>query len=94
MISLYSSTLVAGGQDNNRQYTKTSNAYMLVYVRLSDWSRIMSEPSESDLDDGLRSRFAVSARDEVVCSRFFHPMYMFHVVVHGMCEIYQDFRIS
>ena len=54
----------------------------------------MSEPSESDLDDGLRSRFAVSARDEVVCSRFFHPMYMFHVVVHGMCEIYQDFRIS
>jgi hypothetical protein len=39
---------------------KFSNAYMLVYVRESDWSRIMAEPKEEDIDEGLRARFAVS----------------------------------
>ena len=34
---------------------------MLVYIRESDWPRIMSEPKEEDIDPALRGRFAVRA---------------------------------
>ena len=42
-----------------RSYAKSSSAYMLVYIRDSDWNRIMSEPKEEDIDPALRGRFAV-----------------------------------
>ena len=36
---------------------KISNAYMLVYVRVSDWPRLMSEPGLGDIAEHLRQRF-------------------------------------
>lgn len=37
---------------------------MLVYVRESDWDRIMCEPTMMDLQESLRVRFAVRAGTE------------------------------
>ena len=60
----------AGGEEevssnevpSKKAFTKSSNAYMLVYVRESDWARMMREPTEADIDAALRGKFAVSGR--------------------------------
>lgn len=39
------------------RYAKYSNAYMLVYIRESDWARIMSQTTQDDIAEHLRERF-------------------------------------
>lgn len=57
-----------GGEDENPppapgygnaptfKFTKYSNAYMLVYIRVSDWERIMCDVTKDDIADHLRKR--------------------------------------
>ncbi len=47
---------------------KFSNAYMLVYVRASDWPRMMSEVAREDSAEHLRERFEVCAHRFVTWS--------------------------
>jgi ubiquitin carboxyl-terminal hydrolase 7 len=47
--------LVPGGL----KFTKFSNAYMLVYVRVSDWPRIMVPVTKDDIAAYLRERLEV-----------------------------------
>lgn len=57
-----------GGEDENPppapgynnaptfKFTKYSNAYMLVYIRVSDWDRIVCDVTKEDIADHLRKR--------------------------------------
>jgi hypothetical protein len=38
------------------RFGKHSNAYMLVYVRVDDWERVMCAASDNDLSAPLKSR--------------------------------------
>jgi hypothetical protein len=42
------------------KFNRCSNAYMLVYVRLSDWPRIMCEVTKDHIAPYLRERLEVS----------------------------------
>jgi ubiquitin carboxyl-terminal hydrolase 7 len=41
------------------KFNRCSNAYMLVYVRLSDWPRIMGSVTKNDIAPYLRERLEV-----------------------------------
>lgn len=41
-----------------------SNAYMLVYVRVADWPRIMCAVDKADIPDHLRSRLEAELADK------------------------------
>lgn len=43
------------------KYAKFSNAYMLVYVRLSDWPTIMCDVTKNDISKHLLDRLEVRA---------------------------------
>ncbi len=54
----------AGGEDGaygSMRYGKHSNAYMLVYIRASEWPRIMCEVTKEDIVEHLRERLEVRA---------------------------------
>jgi ubiquitin carboxyl-terminal hydrolase 7 len=42
------------------KFTRFSNAYMLVYVRESDWPRFMCQVTKDDIAPYLRERLEVS----------------------------------
>lgn len=42
------------------KFTKFSNAYMLVYVRVSDWPRVMVPVTKDHIAPYLRKRLEVS----------------------------------
>ena len=41
------------------KYTKQSTAYMLVYIRVSDWDRIMCPADKDDISEPIRKRLEV-----------------------------------
>lgn len=43
------------------KFTRFSNAYMLVYVRVSDWTRVMCPVTKDDITPYLRERLEVRA---------------------------------
>eukprot|EP01026_Neomeris_dumetosa_P018798 TRINITY_DN1741_c0_g2_i4.p1 TRINITY_DN1741_c0_g2~~TRINITY_DN1741_c0_g2_i4.p1 ORF type:complete len:934 (-),score=143.44 TRINITY_DN1741_c0_g2_i4:362-2860(-) len=52
------------GMMTKHQMQKFSNAYMLVYVRQSDWNTVMCEVTEEELAENLRARFKQEALDK------------------------------
>ncbi|KAK9823704.1 hypothetical protein WJX72_004794 [[Myrmecia] bisecta] len=65
-----------GGEDENPapapgfnnpptfKFTKYSNAYMLVYVRESDWGQVMCSVTEKDISDHVRLRLQAEADEK------------------------------
>lgn len=45
----------------NFRLTKHANAYMLVYVRESEWATVMCEVTEQDISDHVRARLKVGS---------------------------------
>ena len=41
------------------KYPKQSTAYMLVYIRMSDWDRFMCEAGKEDISEPIRKRLEV-----------------------------------
>lgn len=52
------------GYGNHMRVTKHSNAYMLVYVRISDWDNIMCPAGKEHLQDPVRARFEQELKDK------------------------------
>mmetsp|Transcript_35695 Transcript_35695/g.79387 ORF Transcript_35695/g.79387 Transcript_35695/m.79387 type:complete len:1131 (+) Transcript_35695:131-3523(+) len=59
-------TLSANTGYNNApvRYTKYSNAYMLVYIRVSDWDRIVCNVTKDDIAPHLRDRLEQEQREK------------------------------
>lgn len=53
-----------GGDDGFNRSAKFSNAYMLVYVRASDWDRLMGCGGKEEISEGSRKRFEVEQREK------------------------------
>lgn len=53
-----------GGGEDGYHKAKFSNAYMLVYIRASDWDRLMSCGGKEEISEGLRKRFEMEQRDK------------------------------
>ena len=47
------------GFGNTFRLTKNANAYMLVYVRESEWDTVMCQVTEQDISDHVRARLKV-----------------------------------
>ena len=47
------------------KYPKQSTAYMLVYIRVSDWDRFMCDAGKEDISEPIRKRLEV--RVQVSC---------------------------
>ena len=63
----------SGGLPEYRAPPKSANAYMLVYVRQSDWGSVMCSVTEQDISEHVRARLKVgrvgrggAGRDEVL----------------------------
>lgn len=54
----------APGYGTNIKITKYSNAYMLVYVRVSDWGRIHCEVTKNDIAEHLRKRLEADREEK------------------------------
>lgn len=53
-----------GGYGNTLRVSRFSNAYMLVYVRESEWDSVMCEVSEEDISEHVRARLKAEQEEK------------------------------
>lgn len=78
-----------GTQAPNLRFTKYSNAYMLVYVRVSDWDRVMCPVTKEDTADHLRTRLDLELADKEQKQR---DKMEAHLYCHLKVATDEDFR--
>ena len=75
-----------GSDDSFNRAARISNAYMLVYIRASDWDRLMGCGGKEEISEGLRKRFEAEQRDKEARQKMKVEAHMYCTVKLAMDE--------